>query len=212
MTSRSVSFLMAFCVALVFSNRSLSFGETLTNAQTVQGDPQSQKNGQQIGQNPSNLSGDLYLNNGKVGLGLSWMPANDAIYSGFVDIRYWVNRWFGMEGGVGLIHSSFPGGQNLQDAVQNTYQLTTFQVQGMIPIVERKHFVFYGDLDIVPEIGGPKFGYALLPGFGLEYALPEYPELSTYLQINPAPMGATVGNTPYTLISLPVSLGFHFYF
>ena len=203
---------MSVCVALVFSNISLSFGESLNNSQTLQGDPQSQKNGQQAGQNSLNPNEDLYLNNGKIGLGLSWMPANNAIYSGFVDLRYWVNRWFGIEGGVGLIHSSFPGGQNLLGAVQNAYQLTTFQIQGMIPIVERKHFVFYGDLDIVPEIGGPKFGYALLPGVGLEYALPEYPELSACLQINPIPIGATVGNTPYTLISLPVSLGFHFYF
>ena len=212
MTRRISFFLIPVFVAAFFSNRSLSFGESLNTTQTIQGDAPSHQNGQQNPQEPSVPDNSLYSNNGKIGLGLSWMPANNAIYSGFVDLRYWLNRWFGVEGGVGLIHSSFPGGQNILGTAQNTYQLTTFQIQGMMPIIERNHFVFYGDLDIVPEIGGPKLGYALLPGLGLEYALPEYPELSAYLQLNPIPMGATVGNTPYTIISLPVALGFHFYF
>lgn len=212
MTQRTKIFLTPVVAILLFSNISLSFGESLNNTQPTQVYTQPQQNGQQIGQGGLRPDNSLYINNGKIGLGISWMPANNAIYSGFVDLRYWVNRWFGIEGGVGLIHSPFPGGQNIQGNGQNTYQLTTFQIQGMIPIIERSHFVFYGDLDIVPEIGGPKLGYALLPGLGLEYALPEYPKISAYLQLNPIPMGATVGDTPYTIISLPVALGFHFYF
>lgn len=156
-------------------------------------------------------SANLYVNNGKIGLGLSWSPANSSLYSGFVDLRYWVNRWFGIDGGIGMIRSSYGGTNNLLGASSlNKFQLTTFQIEGMVPIVERKHFVFYGDLDIVPEIGSPSFGYEILPGIGIEYSFPEYSNFSVYFQLNPIPAyGYTNGNyVAYT----PIFLGFHFYF
>ena len=158
-----------------------------------------------------NTSSDLYINNGNIGLGLSWSPANSALFSGFADIRYWFNRWFGIDGGVGMISSSYGGTDNLLGAgYLNTFHLTTFQIQGMVPIVERQHFVFYGDLDIVPEIGSPSFGYEILPGIGIEYAFPEYSKMSVYFQLNPIPAwGYTNGNyVAYT----PVFMGIHFYF
>lgn len=157
-----------------------------------------------------NTSTDLYINNKSIGLGLSWSPANSALFSGFTDVRYWFNRWFGIDGGVGMISSSYGGTNNLLGAgYLNTFHLTTFQIEGMVPIVERKHFVFYGDLDVVPEIGSPSFGYEILPGVGVEYAFPEYSHMSVYFQLNPIPAwGYTNGNfVAYT----PVFLGFHFY-
>ncbi len=212
MSRRTFFFLMTVSTSLFFSNVSLSFGENQGNLQIAQVPAVPQQSGQQSAQSDSNPNNNLYTNNRKLGLGLTWMPANNAIYSGFVDLRYWVNRWFGIEGGVGLIHSSFDGSNNLSGVTQNTYQLTTFQIQAMVPIVERRHFVFYGDLDFVPEVGAPSFGYALLPGLGLEYALPEYPNLSAYLQINPILLGGNPFGKPYNVISLPVDIGFHYYF
>ena len=155
-----------------------------------------------------NTSSDLYTNNGNIGLGLSWSPANSALFSGFADVRYWFNRWFGIDGGIGLINSSLGGTNNLLGAgYLNTFHITTFQIQGMIPIIERQHFVFYGDLDVLPEIGSPSFGYGILLGIGIEYAFPEYSHMSVYFQFNPA--SYTNGNyVAYT----PIFLGFHFYF
>ncbi len=63
-----------------------------------------------------NTSSDLYINNGNIGLGLSWSPANSALFSGFADVRYWFNRWFGIDGGVGMISSSYGGTDNLLGA------------------------------------------------------------------------------------------------
>ena len=57
-----------------------------------------------------NTSTDLYINNRSIGVGLSWSPANSALFSGFTDVRYWFNRWFGIDGGVGMISSSYGGG------------------------------------------------------------------------------------------------------
>lgn len=166
-----------------------------------------------------NSSSDLYINNGNIGLGLSWSPANSALFSGFVDVRYWFNRWFGVDGGIGMIHSSFGGTNNLLGAGnQNTFQLTTFQIQGMVPIIERQHFVFYGDLAIVPEVGSPNFGFEILPGIGIEYAFPEYSGLSVYFQLNPIPLFGSTGvnpsNNTFTdyVVYTPAYLGFHFYF
>ena len=162
---------------------------------------------------------NLYANNGKIGLGLTWSPANSALYSGLADVRYWVNRWFGIDGGIGLIHSSFNGTNNLLGAGnQTTFQLTTFEIQGMVPIIERQHFVFYGDLGFVPEVGSPNFGLEVLPGIGIEYAFPEYSNLSVYFQLNPVPLFASTGVNPAThtftdyVVYTPVFLGFHFYF
>ncbi len=162
---------------------------------------------------------DLYSNNGKIGLGMTWSPANSALYSGFTDVRYWVNRWFGIDGGIGLIHSSFNGTNNLLGAGnQNTFQLTTFLIQGMVPIIERQHFVFYGDLGFVPEVGSPNFGFEILPGIGIEYAFPEYSKFSVYFQLNPVPLFGSTGVNPIThtftdyVVYTPVFLGFHFYF
>lgn len=154
---------------------------------------------------------DLYINNGKIGFGISWSPANSALYSGFADVRYWVNQWFGIDGGIGMINSSYGGTDNLLGAGNlNTFHLTTFQIQGMVPIIERQHFIFYGDFDVVPEIGSPSFSYELLPGIGIEYAFPEYSSMSFYFQLNPIPAWVyTNGNyVAYT----PVFAGFHFYF
>lgn len=195
-------FLLPVFLFSLFANTSVLFAENLGEAQN---------NGPQRIQPSPSSNGNLYINNGKLGFGLSWSPANSALYSGFADVRYWVNRWFGIDGGIGMISSSYGGTDNLLGAGNlNTFHLTTFQIQGMVPIIERQHFVFYGDFDVVPEIGSPSFGYELLPGIGIEYAFPEYSSMSVYFQLNPIPAwGYTNGNyVAYT----PVFAGFHFYF
>ncbi len=198
-----------FLISL-FSNTSILFAESSENFQNS--GPQS------IQQSP-NSNENLYINNGKVGLGLSWSPANNALFSGFADVRYWFNRWFGIDGGIGLVHSSFDGTNNLLGVGnQNTFQLTTFLIQGMVPIIERQHFVFYGDLGFVPEVGSPNFGVEILPGIGIEYAFPEYSNLSVYFQLNPIPLFGSSGVNPTThtftdyVVYTPAFLGFHFYF
>ena len=198
------AFLGASIIFLIslFSNTSILFAESSKNFQN---------NGPQSIQQSPNSNENLYINNRKIGIGLSWSPANNALFSGFIDVRYWVNRWFGVDGGIGMISSSYGGTNNLLGAGNlNTFHLTTFQIQGMVPIVERNHFIFYGDLAIVPEIGSPSFGYEILPGIGIEYAFLEYSPMSVYFQLNPIPAwGYTNGNyVAYT----PVFTGFHFYF
>ncbi len=193
-----------FILALLLPSTSFADDQNNMPSNTVSHSKNSQKNN--IISNTN-----IYVNNGKVGFGLSWSPANSALYSGFADIRYWFNRWFGIDGGIGFISSSYGGTDNLLGAGNlNTFHLTTFQIQGMVPIIERQHFVFYGDFDVVPEIGSPSFGYELLPGIGIEYAFPEYSSMSVYFQLNPIPSwGYTNGNyVAYT----PIFAGFHFYF
>jgi len=209
-TKKISFFLVPVFASLLFFNISLSFGGNQDNTQIAQVNTVPQQNGQQIAQSDPNSKNNLYINNGKLGIGLSWAPANNAMYSGFIDLRYWANRWFGIEGGVGMVRSSYGGTNNLLGTTPNTFQLTTFQLEGMVPIIERQHFIFYGDLDIVPEVGSPSFGYEVLPGIGVEYAFPEYSKLSVYLQLNPIPAyGYTNGN--YVAIT-PIFMGFHFYF
>ena len=209
MIKRTFSSLVIVFLSLLFYNTS-SYAE---NPVEIQNDSQQ---GTQISKNSNQ---DLYTNNGKIGLGLTWSPANSAIYSGFADIRYWINRWFGIDGGIGLIHSSFNGTNNLLGTGnQNTFQLTTFQIQGMVPIIERQHFVFYGDLGFFPEIGSPNFGFEILPGIGIEYAIPEYSNFSVYFQLNPIPLFGSTGVNPANhtftdyVVYTPAFLGFHFYF
>lgn len=210
MTTKTIFFLIPIFASLLFFNVSLSFGENQGNIPTSQASAVPQQNEQQNAQSDPNSKNNLYINNGKLGLGLSWAPANNAMYSGFIDIRYWANRWFGIEGGIGMIRSSYGGTNNLLGMTPKTFQLTTFQLEGMVPIIERQHFIFYGDLDIVPEVGSPSFGYEILLGIGVEYAFPEYSNLSAYLQLNPIPAyGYTNGN--YVALT-PAFMGFHFYF
>jgi hypothetical protein len=211
-TRRALLFFVPAFLFFLFSNIPVLFAENLGE------DP----NNRLQRTNPptnSNSNGNLYINNGKIGLGITWSPANSALYSGFTDVRYWVNRWFGIDGGIGLIHSSFDGTNNLLGVGnQNTFQLTTFQIQGMVPIIERQHFVFYGDLGFIPEVGSPNFGSEILPGIGIEYAFPEYSNFSVYFQLNPVPLfGSTgVNATTHTftdyVVYTPAFLGFHFYF
>ena len=210
MVKRTLFSLIIVFLSLLFYNTSSSYAE---NPIEIQNDSQQ---GTQISKNPNQ---DLYTNNGKIGLGLTWSPANNALYSGFADIRYWINRWFGIDGGIGLIHSSFNGTNNLLGTGnQNTFQLTTFQIQGMVPIIERQHFVFYGDLGFFPEIGSPNFGFEILPGIGIEYAIPEYSNFSVYFQLNPIPLFGSTGVNPTNhtftdyVVYTPAFLGFHFYF
>lgn len=155
----------------------------------------------------------------RLGAGLSWAPveivpgATTETSVGYVGVRYWFNRTFGLDGGLGF---GFP------EVSPNTEFLTTLHLEPMVALVETHRTILYGDLDLMPGfISGNEssFAFQLSAGLGVEHALEDMPKLALYGQWNPVSLNfyGPPGNTTQVGLGflgsvMNVDIGFRYYF
>ena len=156
----------------------------------------------------------------RLGAGLSWAPveiipgATTETSVGYVGVRYWFNRTFGLDGGLGF---GFP------EISPNTEFLTTLHIEPMVALVETNRTILYGDINLMPGfISGSNSSFALQisAGMGVEHALEDMPKLALYGQWNPVGLDFYgPGNGQSTRVGLGflgsvmnVDLGFRYYF
>ncbi len=162
-------------------------------------------------------SGGSFMDIGKFGLGLSWAPmlitpgATDSTSVGFVGARYWFNKTFGLDGGLGFGFPSVSPGTNF---------LTTLELEPMVALMQTSHTMFYGNLQFMGAFGsgsGANSTIYLSAGVGIEHALSDMPRLSIYGQWNPVSVDFITGDNNPTGIGFLGSVmnfntGFRYYF
>lgn len=161
--------------------------------------------------------GGAFADIGKIGVGLSWSPmeitpgATDSTSVGFVGARYWFNKTFGFDGGLGFGFPSVSPGTNF---------LTTLELEPMIALVETSRTILYGNIQFMGAFGSGSDANSsiyLSAGMGIEHALSDMPRLSIYGQWNPVSVDFVTGPNNPTGIGFLGSVmnfntGFRYYF
>ncbi|MHB1563564.1 MAG: phosphoribosylformylglycinamidine synthase [Leptospirillum sp.] len=162
-------------------------------------------------------SGGAFSDIGKLGVGLSWAPmeitpgATDSTSVGFVGARYWFNKTFGFDGGLGFGFPSVSPGTNF---------LTTLELEPMIALVETSRTILYGNLQFMGAFGSGSEANSsiyLSAGMGVEHALADMPRLSIYGQWDPVSVDFVTGpNNPtgfgFLGSVMNFNTGFRYYF
>lgn len=162
-------------------------------------------------------SGGSFSDIGKLGVGLSWSPmeitpgATDSTSVGFVGARYWFNKTFGLDGGLGFGFPSVSPGTNF---------LTTLELEPMIALVETSRTILYGNIQFMGAFGSGSEANSsiyLSAGMGIEHALSDMPRLSIYGQWNPVSVDFVTGpNNPtgfgFLGSVMNFNTGFRYYF
>jgi hypothetical protein len=162
-------------------------------------------------------SGGSFADIGKIGVGLSWSPmeitpgATDSTSVGFVGARYWFNKTFGLDGGLGFGFPSVSPGTNF---------LTTLELEPMIALVETSRTILYGNIQFMGAFGSGSDANSsiyLSAGMGIEHALSDMPRLSIYGQWNPVSVDFVTGpNNPtgfgFLGSVMNFNTGFRYYF
>ncbi len=172
------------------------------------------------GTTSSSGSSSSYVDLKHLGAGLSWAPveipagATTETSVGYAGVRYWFNRSFGLDAGLGFGFSEISPGTDF---------LTTLHVEPMVAFVETSHTILYGNLDLMPGIvsgNASTFAFQISAGIGIEHALEDMPRLALYGQWDPFSLNlyGPGGNNP-TQVGLGflgsvmnVDLGFRYYF
>ncbi|MHB1606040.1 MAG: hypothetical protein ACYCTV_06570 [Leptospirales bacterium] len=155
----------------------------------------------------------------RLGAGLSWTPveippgATTGTSVGYVGVRYWFNRTFGLDGGLGF---GFP------EINPNTEFLTTLHVEPMVALAETNRTILYGNLDLLPGfVSGTNssFAFQISAGLGVEHAMEDMPKLALYGQWNPVslnfygpPGQETQTGFGFLGSIMNVDFGFRYYF
>ncbi len=168
----------------------------------------------------SSGSSSSYVDLKHLGAGLSWAPveipggATTETSVGYAGVRYWFNRSFGLDAGLGFGFSEISPGTDF---------LTTLHVEPMVAFMETSHTILYGNLDLMPGIvsgNASTFALQISAGIGIEHALEDMPKLALYGQWDPFSLNlyGPGGNNP-TEVGLGflgsvmnVDIGFRYYF
>lgn len=126
-----------------------------------------------------------YTNIKHLGIGLSYAPiqmdpgATTETSVGYVGARYWFNRTFGFDGGLGV---GFP------EVSPYTALLTTVHLEPMAALLESDRTVLYGNFDAIVGIESGAMSSCALQlsvGIGIEHAMEDMPKLALYGQLDP---------------------------
>jgi len=137
--------------------------------------------------------------------------ATDSTSVGFVGARYWFNKTFGFDGGLGFGFPSVSPGTNF---------LTTLELEPMIALAETSRTILYGNIQFMGAFGSGSNANSsiyLSGGIGIEHALSDMPRLSLYGQWNPVSVDFVTGPNNPTGIGFLGSVmnfntGFRYYF
>jgi hypothetical protein len=172
------------------------------------------------GNGSSSGSSSTYVDVHRVGAGLSWAPveitpgATSETSVGYAGVRYWFNRSFGLDGGLGF---GFP------EVSPSGEFLTTLHVEPMVAILESSRTILYGNVDLMPGIVAgnvSSFAFQISAGIGVEHALEDMPRLALYGQWDPFSVNLYgPGNNNPTEVGvgflgsvMNVDIGFRYYF
>lgn len=212
----TISLFVILFVGLSFTGESYAGDSQVV---PVSSDPGSSSTGGTSGTSAG--SSATYTDVHRLGAGLSWTPmeippgATTETSVGYVGVRYWFNRSFGLDGGLGF---GFP------EISPNTEFLTTLHVEPMVALAETSRTILYADLDLMPGFisgNNSSFAFQVSAGIGVEHALEDMPKLALYGQWNPVSLNfyGPPGNGQSTNVGLGflgsvmnVDFGFRYYF
>ncbi|HKJ22882.1 MAG TPA: hypothetical protein VKA13_07320 [Gammaproteobacteria bacterium] len=155
---------------------------------------------------------------GHLGVGLAWQPLElggntGTANTGYVTGRYWFNKQWGLDGGLGM---------GLPSVSSPSRFMVNLSVQPMYALKRWGTSVFYANAHMIPSIttgNGTALLLSFSAGVGIEAALPGIDEVRWFMQLNPfsvdyysPPVGGSSTGLDFFGAVMPVSVGLHYYF